>query len=286
MEQKCKFIRQIEKKNKIKDILIRTILILCVICGLIMIHKQKISQFFINTNGNFDNGILWTGIGSVGGILAFIGVIITIIVTEVSRKRQNEYEYEKQELLEEQFEFKKEIKNKLETLDPIRIFSTEDINIIENNYRKIQDELYRYIIEIKSIDYNVLWFYNRTLVGNYIELNTFLAELKCFIDYITKQTQKYINVLSRFGMINLYNIYERMEILNQLTDKDKEDFNNLKQQIPNKEFMYNNVFKEIGEIKLEIVDYRNNNWSRIVEKTKLVIEERENILKEKLKDIK
>lgn len=40
--------------------------------------------------------------------------------------------------------------------------------------------------------------------------------------------------------------------------------------------------RKIGDIKSKIVNYRNKNWNIIVEKAKIMIEEREKIIKEKL----
>lgn len=40
--------------------------------------------------------------------------------------------------------------------------------------------------------------------------------------------------------------------------------------------------KQTGDIKNKIANYRNKNWNIIVEKAKIMIEEREKIIKEKL----
>lgn len=72
-----------------------------------MVPWNIISNLFKDNEGNFSNEILWTGIGAIGSILALMGIIITIRYTENSRIKQNEYEYKKQQLLEEHVEFKK-----------------------------------------------------------------------------------------------------------------------------------------------------------------------------------
>ena len=72
-----------------------TRIILIAICVfLLILYKivpwNYISELFKDNNGNFSNEVLWT---AIGGIIAFLGVIITIICTEKSRIRQNNYDY-------------------------------------------------------------------------------------------------------------------------------------------------------------------------------------------------
>lgn len=254
MDKECKFIKQVKKVQKMQ-LIILILIAIYIVCT--MVPWNIISNLFKDNEGNFSNEILWTGIGAIGSILALMGIIITIRYTENSRIKQNEYEYKKQQLLEEHVEFKKEVKKQLEILDPIRIIvETNRINDA-CNYIDIIEKLNNYSLEIKSIDYKIYWYYNRTLQGNYIELNKFINELNIFIDYIVEKVNEYNKCLSDY--------YTRLK---------KDDINSNE--------TINQFVNEIGNIKNQIVNYRNKNWNIIVETAKTMIEEREKIIKEKL----
>lgn len=252
MEKECKFIKNIKRKQNI-IITILSVIIIFNVCSIV--PWNIISNLYKDNYGNFSNEILWTSIGAIGSILALMGIIITIIYTEYSRKKQNEYEYKKQQLLEEHTEFKKEVKQQLEILDPIAVITeTIRINDIYNNV-DIREKLNNYILKIKSIDYKIYWYYNRTLQGNYIELSRFINELNIFIDYMTEKINEYNKCLSDF-----YDISKRA---NANSNEDIEKFIN-----------------EIGKIKNQIVNHRNKKWHILVENAKIMIEEREKIIKE------
>ena len=100
MERKCKYRQDLETKNK-KMV---AVIILAVICflliSLLKSNWDKLIFIFYDNSGVFSNEVFWSAIGSIGSVLALIGVIITIKYTEYSRKKQNEYEFQKQHLLE------------------------------------------------------------------------------------------------------------------------------------------------------------------------------------------
>ena len=91
MKTECEVIKRQKKNslNMLKNIIV--CLIITIICiYIISVNKDLFILPLKNTEGALDNNIIWTAIGAIGGILAFVGVIITIIVTEKSRKKQNE----------------------------------------------------------------------------------------------------------------------------------------------------------------------------------------------------
>lgn len=97
MENKCKYIIELESKNKRFKL---EFLLFLILIFIIKIYWNKINGIFYNDNGVFSNEIVWTAIGSIGSILALIGVILTIRYTEYSRKKQNQYEFMKEKLLQ------------------------------------------------------------------------------------------------------------------------------------------------------------------------------------------
>lgn len=257
MEKKCKYIKEIERKNKkIKVVIL--IIIICILASILLaVHWNKLGLMFYNDNGIFSNEIFWSAIGAIGSILALIGVIVTIIYTEYSRRKQNEYEFKKEQLLQEHSEFKEEVKEQLEILDPIRVLESTIKIEDRDNFNEMADELNNYIIKIKSIDYKIYWYYNRTMQGNYIELNNFMNELNIFIKYMTEQINEYNETICSY--------YKKIKKDNIASIENALQFVN-----------------ETGDIKNKIVDYRNDKWHIIVEKAKLMIEEREKVIKEKL----
>ena len=155
MENKCKYIIELERKNKRFSLGILLLIILIILIFIIKNYWNKISIIFYNDNGVFSNEILWTAIGSIGSILALIGVVLTIKYTEYSRKKQNQYEFMKEKLLQEHYEFKKEVKDQLEILDPTKILTEtfKSSNLAE--YNKIIENLNEYNLKIKAIDYKI-----------------------------------------------------------------------------------------------------------------------------------
>lgn len=258
MEVKCKYIKELEKRNNKR---IRTLVICILLIAIILlckIHWSKLSLIFYNENGTFSNEIFWSAIGAVGSILALIGVILTIKYTEYSRKKQNEYEFQKEQILKEHSAFQEEVKKQLEILDPIRVLN-ETIKLNEiNKCNNIIDKLNNYVIEIKSIDYKIYWYYNRTMQDNYVELRKFNNQLNEFIEYMTEKIKEYNECLCNYYYTDL-----KKDNLN-LTEGTEQ------------------FIKKIGEIKTSIAKYRNDNWNIIVESAKVMIEEREKIIKEKL----
>lgn len=250
MENKCKYIIELERKNKRFRLGILLLIILVILIFIIKIYWNKISIIFYNDNGVFSNEILWTAIGSIGSILALIGVVLTIKYTEYSRKKQNQYEFMKEKLLQEHYEFKKEVKDQLEILDPTKILTEtfKSSNLAE--YDKIIENLNEYNLKIKAIDYKIYWYYNRTIQNNYVELLNFMNELNMFIKFMTREITEYRDCLTDF--------YNSTNISMERLDK----FN-----------------KKTFEIRNDIVEYRNNNWNIIVEKAKKMIEERERVIK-------
>lgn len=282
MEKECKYIKEFKQKNKHYRKIILAIVIIIAVIALITMHWGKIKYIFYNDNGNFSNDILWSAFGAIVSVFTIVGVIVTIRYTEHSRRKQNEYEFHKQQLLEEHIEFKKEVKKQLEVLDPIRILSEV---LKSNDLRDIQiftDRLNSYMTEIKSIDYKIYWYYNRTMQGSYIQLNSFISELNTFIEYMEEKINDYCSCLEKYMKCDIYNRYLKIEKSGLMDEEEKNKFQKIREENPTQLLDINNWVNETTEIKGKIIKYRNERWSNIVEKAKLMIEERGNVIKEQI----
>lgn len=282
MEKECIYIKELKQKNKYYKKIILTIIIIIAIIALLTIHWDILKYLFYDDNGNFSNDILWTSIGAIGSILAFVGVILTILYTEKARFKQNEYEYYKRQKEEEEIEFKKEVKKQIEVLDSIRILSE---TLKSNDLKDIQiinDKLNNYMVEIKSIDYKIYWYYNRTMQGKYIQLNSFISELNTFIAYMEERINDYHSYLNKYRKFDIYNIYLKMEKSGLMNKDEANKFQEFKEENPALLSDINNLVTEIMIVKEKIIKYRNERWFNIVEKAKLMIEERENVIKKQI----
>ncbi len=244
MEYECQFVKKSKKERKIKNFLIIIVIITSIVYYLIYGNIEKLSKLFYNTSGQFDNSIMWTAIGAIGGIIAFIGVIITIVYTEKSRMHQNEFEFKREKLIETQIEFENVLRKEVDILDPIRIIEEESF-ISEKNYEEVNRKMLNYNSEINMIDSYIYWFYDESMGNGFPNLVNFINEIDSFRNYMKKEISEIIKCNMNLTSINEFNV-NRTKIIN------------------------------------EIINYRELNLPKIQELGKKVLNEREQIIKNKL----
>lgn len=275
MEYECQFVKNVKRERKIMKYLIIIFVPMVIAYYLIHINVESLTKLFYNSNGEFDNGIMWTAIGAIGGIIAFMGVIITIAYTEKSRILQNEFEFKREKLIETQIEFEKILRKEVDILDPIRII--EDINFInEKNYEEVNRKLITYNSEITTIDSYIYWFYDENMKEKTPILINFIKEIDNFRNYIKKEIIAMINCST-----NLINININNNIIESNED-NKEVFATKMQLLENNKELYNEFNINRTRIIDEIIKYRDLNLPKIQELGKKVLNEREQIIKNKL----
>jgi hypothetical protein len=277
MEYECQFIKKLKRERKIKKFFIIIVSILAIVYYLICENVERISKLFYNTHGQFDNSIMWTAISAIGGIIAFIGVIITIVYTEKSRKYQNEFEFKREKLIETQNEFEKVLRKEVDILDPIRII--EDVNFLsEKNYEEVNRKLITYNSEITTIDSYIYWFYDENMGSGFPNLVKFINEIDCFRKYVKKEIVAIMNCITNLININMNNNI----IENNATNKNEEIISKKIQLLEDNKKLYNEFNVNRTRIIDEIIKYRELNLPKIQELGKKVLNEREQIIKNKL----
>ena len=284
MKKDCELIKR-QKKNNLK-ILKNSVIVLIVIAVciyIICINKEMFLLPFKNVNGIIDNNIIWSAIGALGGILAFVGVIITIIVTEKSRKKQNEEDYRKEKLLAEQLEFKHVVKSQLDLLDP-SIILTKSSMANNENYAQLQQNVSEYLAQIKIIELNICWYYDKTIMGNYPMLNKFIVSLRTYIDNVNKILIEYNQVLFNFPKIQIFRLYEQMETTGLMNESRKEEFKEFKKVNQNIEILNQELIIKTNSVINEINRMNNISLANLHEQAKDVVEERNNIIQDKIRN--
>lgn len=196
MKQECKYIEELKRQQKIMTG------ILIVICIIFLLDKivpwNFILGLFKDNNGNFSNDILWNAIGAIGGIVAFFGVIITIICTENSRIKQNKYDYIKNQKELEFSQFKSEVKHQLEILNPTNAVEIS-LNILnEYNYRDICIQLSLYLCRIRRVLWNINWFYDNNVINDTKKYREFV-DIACIeIEKITQIINSYTDCVNNW----------------------------------------------------------------------------------------
>lgn len=284
--KKCSYLKELENKIKREKVFAIAIIILGFF---IFLLKDKISLLFKNQDGQFDMSIIWAAIGALGGIIAiivgFAGVKLTIRKENEARIKQNEYDYQKENLLNEQIEFKKMLKNELDKMNPVKLIELV-ASAKENNFIDVINEINSYNIELKCIEYNISWYYNNTING--LEIHRFLEMVEQHRTFIISKISSYINCISKYIFVKKYKNYFEIEKLGgKLSEQEKAEFEKLKRTYSNVDKIYEEQLNESRKISQEIVDYINaNRFGDLEIKAKEVIKERSEIIKAKLEVLK
>lgn len=285
MEKECIYIKELKQKNKYYKKIILTIIIIIAIIALLTIHWDRLKYIFYNYNGNFSNDILWTSIGAIGSILAFVGVILTILYTEKARFKQNEYEYYKRQKEEEEIEFKKELKKQIHILNPINAVEITMKNLDDSNYIEITNLLNAYICKIKAVPRNIHWYYNEANINKAIKYNEFNRLLVEEVEHISNIINKYTTyIINWFSNKSIYRSLRNLELCGQLKAEEKEEYNKVKliYEDPRKS---NEAINIIGNYKMELIKISNEKMPIIEAKAKEIIEERNLIIKKELNSL-
>lgn len=239
---------------------------LCVYGSLVLL---TIIAYFIK-GSNIEININWDLIG-------FIGVIITIICTEKSRIKQNKYDYKKEKITDEQIEFKHVIKDVVDLLDFSKVM-VYLFNVDMNNYKNMIFEVSGYQAKILNIKDNIKWYYEKGVIPENSEISNFFELLDEYSDYYNKKLEEYNNIILKYSKIKIL-----QENPNILSIKEMAEVNPENKTL---EELRKGVLDQQSEIFCEILNFGDENFSNLYKQAHLVIEERDNLMKEKLKEIK
>lgn len=196
MEKKLKKKLELVEKKLNMFMLLICILIICIFIKFCCNNLNFFIDIFKNPNGDVDNSIIWSAISAIGTLIAFIGVIITIIYTEKSRIKQNQYEYRKENLLMKQKEFEEYSRSLEKIFDPIKI-ADEIIKFDGNNNIEINQIILTYISNLYNIEFSFNWFFDNEIScdGVHIELlkeiNNYREEIKNIVNEINTTIKEF-----------------------------------------------------------------------------------------------
>lgn len=271
MEQKCQTLKKLEQEiNIIKKMFIGIIVV--IIFGFMWYILNHNKFLFYNVNGRIDMSIVWTAIGSIGSIFAFIGVIVTIKFTENSRIKQNKYEFQKEKMIQEQIEFKKELRTLLDESDPICLIQIMG-KIDKDNLNMSFNFLMEYNTKIKYFETKLYWYYDKTIQGQYMKLSLFIQEFNNFKGFIEQRIKEYEQCI--------FNYRQEVIKLNEKELEKMKTMNFTKSELDNREYIenVNIILEKIKNISIEIVEYINNGKiQNLYELAKDVCIERNNVL--------
>lgn len=285
MEQECKYIKELKKQQK------KTMIILIIFFAVILIlykivHWNSILELFKDNNGDFSNEILWTAVGAIGGIIAFLGVVITIICTEKTRIKQNKYDYIKSQKELELSQFKTEVKHQLDILNPMNAIEISMNTLNDDNYRDISTQLDIYACKVKAIPWNIHWYYDNNIIYRMSKYKEFMEIVSKDIEQITQIINNYTSYIVNWFLNK--NIYRNLRDLEKCTALEP----NEKKQLEQLKLIYEDINKQNESIKvflnykMELVKLSNERMPILENKAKEMIEERNNFIKEELNNIK
>lgn len=283
MNEKCKQITELEKKIIEKDILSKKIIVIIILVFLLLLHINKLEPLFLDSNGKFSNEIFWNALSAIGSIIAFLGMIYTILYTEKTRKKQNDYEYKKQQMLDQQGKFNDQVMNTVVEIDPIKfieIIARADVN----NFLKIGQELTVYMASLRRVEYQLNWHYKKNEIitkkqSDFSkELNNIISLIEqCILDYSTKISPVYCDYIEKNNLLNIQRL------------RDLNEDERVRYALINSKYLQDDLNIEITQrmnaVSSKVIDYKNRRWNDFVELGKEIVFEGENIIEETLKGI-
>ena len=235
---------------------------LCVYGILVLL---TIIAYFIK-GSNIEININWE-------LLGFVGVIITIIYTEKSRIKQNQYDYKKEKITDEQIEFGRVVKEKVDLLDFAQIMI--DLFFVDTtSYRNVTFKVDVYKSKLATMQNDIIWYYKDMAIIKNSEIDKFLDLIDGYRVFYTEKLEEYNTVILKYGILDFWNNYKGGNVPSEF---------NIGNKTP-REFSTELVNMQ-KEIFMKIIEYRNDNMNNLYKKAHLVIEERDNFMKEKLKEI-
>ena len=263
MNEKCKQITELEKKIIEKDILSKKIIVIIILVFLLLLHINKLEPLFLDSNGKFSNEIFWNALSAIGSIIAFLGMIYTILYTEKTRKKQNDYEYKKQQMLDQQGKFNDQVMNTVVEIDPIKfieIIARADVN----NFLKIGQELTVYMASLRRVEYQLNWHYKKNEIitkkqSDFSkELNNIISLIEqCILDYSTKISPVYCDYIEKNNLLNIQRL------------RDLNEDERVRYALINSKYLQDDLNIEITQrmnaVSSKVIDYKNRRWNYFVE---------------------
>lgn len=273
MEKGCKKLNSVEKKLNF------IIMVFCIIICYIVIkycynNWNSFIDLFKNSKGLLDNSIIWNAISAIGTIFAFIGVIITIICTEKSRIKQNEFEYKKEKLLVKQNEFEEYLRSLEEIFDPLQLVN-ELNKFNENNIPEINQMIFNYISKLYNVESNFNWFFDSEISAG-DEHMKLLEKINNYREEMNKNSNELSIIIQNF-------YFNKAQIFQGTIDNGVIKDNNINTKI-NDEIIKAN--EKIFAISQQILAYRNFHLPILNNLLRNSALERENKVNEKLNFMK
>lgn len=293
MNNKCVYKNIIVQNNRNIKLLFGIIILLSLL--LFFSYKDYMFSFFqillstfYNVQGKFDYSIFWSAIDCFFSFLGFIGIILTIIYTENSRRKQNKYAFVRDNLIGEQEKFKVDMRKMFDDIDPIQILAPV-LNTTTANYNDTYNFLLSYRTKIKSLSYKINWYYSFNMQTNLMpKYNLFLNKVGDFVSFVDPIIESCSNTITNYNQISIYENLIKLEKYSALSQEQQRELNDYLNKYPNGSNDLLNVLRHNNSNELsKLIDYRNNKWEQeFAYSCKEMIEERNNWVQTELSKIK
>ena len=216
----------------------------------------------------------WNMLATIGG---FIGVIMTIIVTENTRIKQNEYEYKIEKIKEEQNEFKHVLKEKIDLLDFSNIMNSL-VYVDSDNYLEINMIIHEYRAKLLRINYDLLWYYPSGEDYCKKELILLIDKISLMTKIYNEALDEYSKLIFNFNTIKILGNYAQMEELGGLSCEMIKEIEEYRKNNKTEIEIYDEIKQNQFEILNRIMKCRNDYILQLYDQAQLVLAEREKIV--------
>ena len=257
------------KMNRYKIIIV----ILIVIIIVTAMHNIDIRSWFYDTNGNFDNSIMWTAIGS----LSFFVAIITIIIEKIRINRANIHSLEEKKVIRNIENFEEECRLNYNFIIDSDIFY-EIFNVSMENYDKTLGNIWKFQMQKDMIIAKLNWYYQGENLNEFPMYNKLITELNVYsieFDQFVKNIQ---SVILEYGKAKTFSILVELNRLNGFKDdNDKMEYQKYVTTYENPILMCQDIKNRIGDKLFQYNQMRNITYGRIAEAFSEAIKEKNEI---------
>lgn len=265
-------------KNEIKILLIIVSILLLII--LLGFYKEILNALIIifktlfYTNNKFNNISLWL----------FVNVLTIIIVTIVTIKlinknnkhleKQNKYKYIIKTLVNNQLNYKQEMINLIEEINPTNLFDITT-NFNKDNIKEISNNINTYRLKLKQSGYKLKYYEDNLLVGDFKSKTKFEKELNKFKLDLDSKIELYYETINKGLEVQESKENNRLKEIGSISEEQELRIKRIQEKYKTTEKLNKDIEKENTKVIKSLIDLINNNWINLIELSNKTIKERE-----------
>lgn len=275
-------------KNEIKIlIIIVSILLLIILLGF---YKEILNTLIIifktlfYTNNKFNNISLWL----------FVNVLTIIIVTIVTIKlinknnkhleKQNKNKYIIKTLVNNQLNYKQEMINLIEEINPTNLFDITT-NFNKDNIKEISNNINTYRLKLKQSGYKLKYYEDNLLVGDFKSKTKFEKELNKFKLDLDSKIELYYETINKGLEVQEPKENTRLKEIGSISEEQELRIKRIQEKYKTTEKLNKDIEKENTKVIKSLIDLINNNWINLIELSNKTIKEREMYTNSKIDEL-